>query len=460
MILRFRGLPEYSADSHLIVPTTMSESTLSARPILGAAPTANAVHGKGRQSQFRLIAACSIGNALEMYDFTVYSFFALLIGKLFFPSDSAYGSLLLAVATFGIGFVMRPLGGFVIGNYADRHGRKAAMTLTIGLMVAGTLCLALAPTYATAGIFGSLVVLAGRLLQGFSLGGEIGASTAMLMEAGGIQGRGFRVSWQLGSQGIAAVLGALTGAVLYASLPQASLESWGWRVPFVLGLLIAPVGLYIRNQLDETHVADASAPSPLGTLFRQHGGTVVKGILTIIGGTVATYLVIYFMPTYMIRVLHLPPSLSLLAGVVTGLVGLVASLTAGWMADRLQRRKPLVVGSMVFTLLTLYPAFWLMTHYPSVPLVLVLSGVLTASVYLGSTPMLLMLMEILPAKVRASGLSVIYAVGVTVFGGSCQLVVTWLLATTGNPMAPAFYMMACGSVTLLAILSLREVRRD
>jgi MFS transporter, MHS family, proline/betaine transporter len=437
----------------------MSESTLSARPIVGTAAASNAMQRKGRPSQFRLIAACSIGNALEMYDFTVYSFFALLIGKLFFPSDNPYGSLLLAVATFGIGFLMRPLGGFVIGSFADRRGRKAAMTLTIWLMVAGTLCLALAPTYATAGVLGSLVLLAGRLLQGFSLGGEIGASTAMLMEGGGIKGRGFRVGWQFGSQGIAAVLGALTGAVLYATLSQDALESWGWRVPFVLGLLIAPVGLYIRNQLDETHVPETGASSPLGTLFREHGATLIKGILTIIGGTVATYLVIFFMPTYMIRVLHLPPSLALLAGVVTGLVGLLASLASGWMADRMERRKPLVVASLLATLVTLYPAFWLMTHYPSVPLVLVLSALLTASLNLGSTPTLLMLMELLPIKVRASGLSVIYAVGVTVFGGTCQLVVTWLIATTGNPMAPAFYMMACGAVTFFAILSLREAPR-
>ncbi|MBA4282647.1 MFS transporter, partial [Ralstonia sp.] len=191
---------------------------------------ASAVAAPKPAGQARLIAACSIGNALEMYDFTVYSFFALMIGKLFFPSDSAYGSLLLAVATFGIGFVMRPLGGFVIGNYADRHGRKAAMTLTIGLMVIGTLCLAVAPTYATAGLLGPLVILAGRLLQGFSLGGEIGASTAMLMESGGIRGRGFRVSWQLGSQGIAALCGALTAAILYGSLSPEALQSWGWRV--------------------------------------------------------------------------------------------------------------------------------------------------------------------------------------------------------------------------------------
>ncbi len=189
----------------------MNDATLAGSPGTLAKPART-------QSQFRLIAACSLGNALEMFDFTVYSFFSLLIGKLFFPSDNPYGSLLLAVATFGIGFVMRPLGGVVIGSYADRRGRKAAMTLTIGMMVAGTLCIALAPPYASAGVFGSLMILAGRLLQGFSLGGEIGASTAMLMEAGGVRGRGWRVSWQLGSQGISALLGALTGAALYTLL--------------------------------------------------------------------------------------------------------------------------------------------------------------------------------------------------------------------------------------------------
>lgn len=432
----------------------MNDATL--QPAIPGASAA--VAAPKRTSQARLIAACSIGNALEMYDFTVYSFFALMIGNLFFPSDSAYGSLLLAVATFGIGFVMRPLGGFVIGNYADRHGRKAAMTLTIGLMVVGTLCLAVAPTYATAGLFGPLVIVAGRLLQGFSLGGEIGASTAMLMEAGGIKGRGFRVSWQLGSQGIAALCGALTAALLYSSLSPEALQSWGWRVPFFLGLLIAPVGFYIRAHLDETHTAAAHEASPLGMLFREHGGIVAKGVLVIIGGTVGTYLVIYFMPTYMIRELHLPPSLSLLAGCVTGLTSFLASLCAGWLADRFPRRKPLVVGGTLFTVVALYPAFWLMTHYPSVPLVLSLSALLTASLYLGSTPMLLMMMELLPIKVRASGLSVIYAIGVTVFGGSCQFVVTWLLARTGNPLSPAFYMMACSAITLLTVLSLREVR--
>jgi MHS family proline/betaine transporter-like MFS transporter len=445
----------------------MSEAALPASqmgrsPAAAAAPSSpsETVQAKGKQTQFRLIAACSLGNALEMYDFTVYSFFALLIGKLFFPSDSPYGSLLLAVATFGIGFVMRPLGGVIIGNYADRKGRKAALTLTIGLMVAGTLCIALAPTYASAGVFGSLMILAGRLLQGFSLGGEIGAATSMLMESGGIRGRGFRVSWQLASQGLAAVLGALTGAALYAALPQASLESWGWRLPFLFGLLIAPVGFYIRANLEETHQARSHESSPMGRLLREHGGTVLKGIFSITAGTAAMYLVVFFMPTYMIRVLHMPPSLSLLSGCATGITMFAVALLSGRLADRLPNRKPLVIGSLVLGVLAVYPAFWLINHYPSVPLVLCLSVLLTAIVNLGTTPLFLMLLEMLPIGVRASGISVIYSVGVTVFGGSSQFIVTWLLATTGNPMSPAFYMMACGVLSICALVSLRARRAD
>ncbi|WP_432258611.1 MFS transporter [Cupriavidus sp. TMH.W2] len=434
----------------------MNDATLATPATVAAAPAA--ASAPRTQSQFRLIAACSLGNALEMFDFTVYSFFSLLIGKLFFPSDSAYGSLLLAVATFGIGFIMRPLGGVLIGSYADRRGRKAAMTLTIGLMVAGTLCIALAPPYASAGIFGSLMILAGRLLQGFSLGGEIGASTAMLMEAGGVRGRGWRVSWQLGSQGISAMLGALTGATLYAVLPTASLESWGWRLPFLVGLLIAPVGLYIRAHLDETHQADADAPSPLGELFRNHWATVLKGILATTAGTATMYLVVFFMPTYMIRVLHMPASLSFLSGCVTGLTLTAVSLFAGRLADRLTARKPLVVASLVLSMLAVYPAFWLINAYPSVPLVLCVSALLTALVNLGTTPMFLMMLEMLPAGVRASGLSVIYSVGVTVFGGSSQFIVTWMLARTGNPMSPALYMLVCGVITLLAVSRIRETR--
>ncbi|NKJ50676.1 MFS transporter [Burkholderia sp. SG-MS1] len=411
---------------------------------------------EARNNDIRTIAACSIGNALEVYDFTVYSFFAVLIGKLFFPSSNAYGSLMLAVATFGIGFILRPLGAFVIGSYADRRGRKRAMTLTISVMVAGTLCIACAPTYESVGIAGPLIVLAGRMLQGFSLGGEIGPSTSLLMEAGEVQSRGFRISWQAASQGMAALLGALSGAVLYATLSPDSIEAWGWRIPFLLGLLIAPVGLYIRSQLDETHNPERYDLSPIRTLFSQHFGSLIKGVLAITAGTVGTYVVVFFMPTYMIRVLHMPPSLSLLSGCVSGATMLIVSLIAGRLTDRLVLRKPLIQTALVLTAAATYPAYELVNHSPSLFLVLAMTSLLTALLYVVAIPVLVLLTEILPSSVRASGLSIMCSIAVMAFGGSAQYVVTWLLAKTGNPMAPAFYLIASCVVAFIAVSTIRE----
>lgn len=430
----------------------MNDATLTTTNSATAADTPRT------QSQGRLVAACSIGNALEIFDFTIYSFFSLLIGKLFFPSDNPYGSLLLSVATFGIGFAMRPLGGLIVGNYADRHGRNAALTLTIAIMVGGTLCIALAPTYASAGVFGTVMLLVGRLLQGFSVGGEFAAAAVLLMESGHERGRGVRVSWTLASQGLSALAGALTAATLYSVLPTEALESWGWRVPFLLGLLIMPVGLYIRANLDETHQAPAHAPSPLAELFRHHGGLVLKGILATAVGTATMYVVVFFMPTYMIRVLHLPATLSLLSGCVTGLTVTIVALVSGRLVDRSARRKPLVLVPLTLSMLAIYPVFWLITTYPSVPMVLCLSALLTACVNFAMTPLFLGIMEALPVAVRTSGMSVISSVGITVIGGSSQFVVTWLLAKTGDPMSPAWYMLACCLVTILAVLGIRETR--
>jgi MFS family permease len=410
--------------------------------------------------RYRTVAACAIGNALETYDFTVYSFFAVLIGKLFFPSDNEYSSLLLAVATFGIGFLMRPLGAVVIGHYADRKGRKPAMTLTIGLMVAGTLSIAIAPTYASAGILGPMIIVAGRLMQGFSLGGELGTAASLLMEAGTVKGRGARVSWLAASQGIAAVLGALSGAILYSSLSQEALEVWGWRIPFLLGLIIAPVGLYIRSQLDETLAPEAHEALPIVTLFSQHGAKVVQGVFAIAALTVGLYVVVFYMPTYMVRVLGLPASLSLMAGCVGGLTMAVFSLISGRLTDSLVRRKPLIFWSQLVTTAAIYPAFWMMTTYPSVPMVLSMAALLTALLYVVITPLCVMLLEIFPANVRATGLATIFSIAVMVFGGSSQVIVTWLLAKTGSAMAPAFYLLACCVLTLLAVAAINEPRRQ
>ncbi|MCC8393599.1 MFS transporter [Paraburkholderia sp. MMS20-SJTR3] len=414
----------------------------------------------GRSSRFTLIAATSLGNGLEMFDFTIYSFFAVTIGKLFFPSDSAFGSLLMAVGTFGIGFVMRPLGGIVIGNYADRAGRKAAMTVTIALMALGTAFIGLAPTYATAGLLAPVIIIVGRLLQGFSAGGEIGASTTLLMESATSRTRGFLVSWQIASQGGAALIGALFGFTLSHLLSPAALESWGWRVPFLCGLLIGPVGLFIRRALHETHVQEAREKSAFREALSEHKRALIVGILMIVGSTATMYIAVFYMPTYMIRVLHMPAGTAFVSGCVAGAMLLVGSPLAGLLADRLKRRKPVVMATTLCSALLIYPAFWLLNHTASVGAALAVVAALVACLAFGSPAGFLLLLESFPKQVRATGISVVYSFGVSLFGGFAQFIVTWLLSATGNPMSPAWYMIGCGAISLCALAAMRETRHD
>ncbi|MBV8034405.1 MFS transporter [Roseateles sp.] len=408
-------------------------------------------------AQTKTIVATSAGNALEMFDFTVFSYFAGLIGKTFFPVDSSIGPFLLAMATFGVGFVMRPLGGILIGNYADRAGRRAALTLTIALMMIGTAIIALTPGYAQIGIAAPVLVVIGRLLQGLSAGGEIGASTTFLMESGPLSRRGFMVSWQMMSQGVAALLGSLSGAVLSAMLPVAALESWGWRIPFLFGLLLGPVGLYIRRHLDETHTAPAESGSAFRELMREHLGQVVLGALMIIGGTSMLYILVFYMPAYAVRTLHLPVATSFLAGCASGLTMMVAALVSGlWIIDRIPQRKPLVAVTSLLSLACVYPAFQRLIAAPSVALMVGIVTVVMGLATLGTSSFFLLIMEAFPQRVRATALAVIYSVGVTIFGGFAQFNVTWLLHRTGDPMSPAWYLLATGAVSLLALWRFTE----
>ncbi|POZ61145.1 MFS transporter [Chromobacterium alticapitis] len=407
-------------------------------------------------SSRRTIVAVSLGNWLELYDFTVFSFFAVLIGKLFFPSHSEYGSLLMALATFGIGFVMRPLGSVVIGRIADRAGRKPALTLTIWLMAGGTALIGLAPTYDSIGVLAPLLIVAGRLLQGFAAGGEVGAATSFLMESGARNRRGFMVSWQMATQGGAVLAGALSGALLSHFLSAEALERWGWRLPFLLGLLVGPVGLYIRRRLDETHHAEPSAQPGLAELIRSRRGQLALGVMLIMGGTANMYVVSHYLPSYLIKVLHQPPASALLAGCAAGLVLLLASPLAGKLADRLPRRKPLLLAVNALSALLTLPCFMLLQAAPSMQTALTLALTLTALLALGSPAGFLLVMEAFPRHSRATGLAIVYASGVTLFGGFAQFIVTWLISVSGNPLAPAWYIMACSSASLLALLAFRE----
>lgn len=399
----------------------------------------------------RAVMAAAIGNGLEIYDFTVYSFFAATIGRLFFPSSSSTASLLLSFATFGAGFVMRPLGAVLIGNLADRRGRKAALTLTIALMTAGTALIAFTPTYGSIGVAATVLVVLGRLMQGLSAGGEVGAASALLMESATQGRRCFLVSWQAATQGAAALLGALTGAAVSATLSPDALQSWGWRVPFVIGLLIAPVGIYIRRHLEETHT-ESAAHASLRAVVREHGRTLLLGIFLMTSSTSSMYIMVFYMPTYLVNTMHMPQVTAFLAACVAGLTMLVMSPLFGRLADRLPRRKPLLIASSIVSLCVMLPNFALLSSGPGLPLTLccIALSVTIGSVSAGAGGS--MMMEALPRHHRATGMSIMYSVGVTVFGGFAPLIVTWLIATTGSRMAPAGYLFCASLISFTALL--------
>lgn len=397
----------------------------------------------------RVVIASSLGNALEIYDFTVYSFFAVIIGNLFFPGESAIASLLMSLATFAVGFLMRPLGAVLIGRVADRRGRKTALSLTIGLMTVGTGIIAFTPTYSSIGIAATFLLVFGRLLQGISAGGEVGTASAFLMESGRTDTRCFMVSWQGASQGAAALVGALTGLVLTNTLSEEALHSWGWRVPFIIGLLIGPVGWYIRQHLDETH-ADSHHPTPLSELLRTQGRTLLLGIALMASSTVTMYMVVFYMPTYLVQTLHYPGSFAFaLVGLASALLAIIPPLSARY-ADRFARRKPLLYWTVGLPLVMAYPSFLLLGG-GSTGLCMLAITLLIMPLAVGVGPSLALMMEAFPREQRVTGLSIIYSFGVTLFGGFSPLLVTWLIGVTGNPLTPAFYLIAAVALSLFAL---------
>ncbi|REE07366.1 putative MFS family arabinose efflux permease [Paraburkholderia sp. BL27I4N3] len=409
-----------------------------------------------RTASFSDVIAVVAGNALEFYDFTVYAFFAVFIGKAFFPAFSATSQVIASVAVFGVGFVARPIGGIVIGAYADRAGRKAALSLTIGLMALGTAIIAFTPTYGSIGMAAPLLVVAGRLLQGLSAGGEMGPATTYLLEVATDQRRGFYTSWQMATQGLAALLGGLVGYVVSSTLSADALSSWGWRLPFVLGLLIAPVGLYIRRRLHETLDADTAVKGTgelMSAIFRGHRSDLLLSCCVLIGPTVTVYVVGHYMTTYGMRVLHLPTSTSMLVGLMTGSVGLVAPLAAGMIYDRRPGTRMMVVPQCL-SVLSIVPLFaWVITAgtgtlFLTMVAVLTLFRVLMAPFHLCFVP------EIFPKAIRSTCISICYSVPTTLFGGSAQLVVAWLGSVTQDPMAPAWYLLTTNIVSLGAVLLL------
>jgi MFS transporter, MHS family, citrate/tricarballylate:H+ symporter len=406
----------------------------------------------------RQIAAAVMGNALEFYDFTTYTLFAVQLGRTFFPVHSAFENLMLSLLTFAVGFIGRPLGAAVIGAIGDRKGRRPAMLLSFILMGVAILGLVLIPPYSLIGPAAPLLLVICRLTQGFALGGEVGPTTAFLIEAAPPGRRGLIGAWQSASQSLASLIGAAVGLLLSNLLTGPQLESFGWRIAFGIGALVLPFGLALRKGLPETlHKSEVhSPPAPVNWPWwaTVHLRPMLLGLGMIMSFTTSTYVLLY-MTTFASQTLHMGPAASFGASVANGLCGVAFALLGGALSDRFGRKRVMITARVLF-LLCVLPAFSIMVRNRDATSLIVATGVMSA---LSSTSVgvaIVSLTESLRKDVRSTGLALIYAVGVAVFGGIAQPSVTWMIQASGSPMAPAWYMMAAAGVGILAMSAMKE----
>ena len=399
------------------------------------------------------LTAVLVGNALEFYDFLTYAFFAVQIGQAFFPAANPTSSLLASLATFGAGFLMRPIGAFVIGRMGDRVGRKPAMVLSFSCMGFAMIGLALTPSYASIGVAAPILVIAFRLLQGFALGGDVGPTTAYLIEAAPLERRGFYASLQVASQGAAILLAGVIGVLLARTLDPQVLHDWGWRIAFLLGTIIVPFGLVIRRRLPETLDHDAAdAPSPGSA--RAHRRLVLLGLGMLGSSTILTYVLAY-LNTFATTTLHMQLDIAFGATVIMGLCDVCLAPVSGWLSDR-YGRKPVMMIPWLLLFALVIPAFVLITRLGTPAALLGTAAVLAILRSLGTAPIIAALTEGLPARVRSGSLALTYAVAVATFGGTAQFMVAWLIAATGSPLAPAWYVMTALGCGLIAMALMHE----
>jgi MFS family permease len=403
------------------------------------------------------VAAVAAGNALEFYDFLTYGFFAPQIGQAFFPSKDHTTELLVALATFGVGFLMRPVGAVVIGMIADKAGRKPALLLALLLMGVTMLGMALIPPATQIGPLAGVLAVVLRMIQGFAVGGQVGPSTAFLVEAAPPNRRGFFVSLQFLSQHIAIISSGVVGFTLAHSLSEAALAAWGWRLAFLVGLVIVPFAVFMRQGLEESMPEAANttqdAGSPTSAIRTPgFGFTALMGLLLLAGGTTVNYLGNYT-TTYATQTLHMSSVVGFTSTILVGVGGLTGALVGGWLGDRFSRR-PMIVWPFLVQALTMVPMFMAVVATRSPVVLWVVGAVFTFVNSLYSTNTLVFVTERLPAAIRGRSTGLIYALSISVFGGSTQFTVAWLTKITQSPLAPAWYATGIVALSLVASLFL------
>jgi len=425
---------------------------MAANPSLSSAPDTRAFDANSRKA----IAAACIGNMLEWYDFGVYAYLATLLALKFFPGTDNTAALLATFAAYGVGFLARPLGGIIIGRMGDTHGRKTALVLTIFMMAVGTVGIGLLPTYESIGVWAAVLLTVLRIIQGIAAGGEWGTSTAFIIEWAVPNRRGFLGSFQQVSTAGGSLLGSATAAFLNTVLTREQMLDWGWRVPFLFGLVLVLIGIYMRRDVEETpsfHQARQAAAS-LPAVSGPRLGALAFGFT--IFWTVAYYALLAWMPTFTQQHAHLTPSQALWSNTV-GLIAMVVAVPFwGRLSDRIGRR-PLLIASTLCIGLLCWPIFSLMANVGGLVVVVpcqILLGIMLA-LYSGPGPAAIA--EIFPTHLRSTWMSAGYTLAAAVFGGFAPFISTWLISASGSPLAPTyFYLIPAAVISFCIVLGLKE----
>jgi MHS family proline/betaine transporter-like MFS transporter len=409
----------------------------------------------------RIIAAALVGNTLEWFDFVIYGYFAGTISTLFFPSADHATSLVIGMATFSVAFIIRPAGGLILGLYADRFGRKRALMLTIWCMVAGSAMIGIAPTQATAGAVGGTMIILARLLQGFAASGEFGSAIALISEVASPRRHFFAISWQATSTTGSIVLGGMIGYSLMNCMSASEFESWGWRIPFLFGLILGPIGYYIRSTLEDavtfTKAESLSVGAGLRDLLQGHGKALACAVGVNTACSVVYYMILIYMPSYAVNQLGLPLSAPFLATAIGGTVLAIAALGGGWLADMKPPGYGVIISALVLLIVAPVPLFFWLLQAPSLAVLITIDILLAIPLGAMNGIVPALMAAAFPASLRATGLGVAYNLSSAFLGGTSLLVVTILINQTGDRLMPAYYIIAASLYSLISLLVLRRM---
>jgi MHS family proline/betaine transporter-like MFS transporter len=417
--------------------------------------------GDMKQLRRRAILACAVGNFVELFDFLIFGLFAAQIGANFFPNTDPTASLLASFATYGVGFFMRPVGAIVIGALGDLKGRKVALVLTVGLMALATALTGLIPPYASIGIWAPLLLLLCRLVQGFSTGGEWGGAAAFLVEYAPPGKRGFIGSMQQFSVGLALITGTMCAYLLNHLLDKEQMIAWGWRIPFILGFLLAPIGLYLRSRVAESPAYNRTvqqrqvATAPVRDAVTIYRGPVLAAFGLSVIGTVGNYTFNIFMPSFASASLGIAADTAYFSTTVAAVILTILTPVTGWLSDKIGR-KPILLTSALGYLVLSYPLFLLVTETKSGVGLMLTQGISAVMLAMYAGPLCAVLSELFPTKVRFTALSIGYGLAVTIFGGFAPFIATFLIQRTGSQVSPAAFLIFGAIISAATLIAIKD----